>query len=94
VSVKEFNILESAGQDDGIATKLFTSKNDLEVILEYVVEGNSVQMNDKAFIKELKAWIRFNASVAMKHGDETWRWALCRLFRKPNSTELVRGYYV
>ena len=69
VSTKELNILESIAQDDGISTKLLTNETHLETILEYVVEGNSAQMKDEAFMKELKDWLRFNSSSVMKHGD-------------------------
>ena len=69
VAVNELNILEMRAQDEGISTQLFTDKKDMETILEYLVEGNSAQMRDKAFVKELKDWIRFNPSEAIKYGD-------------------------
>ena len=56
-------------QDDGISTRIFTDEKDLEKILEYVVAGNTAQMNDEAFMKELKQWLRFNEASVMKHGD-------------------------
>ena len=69
VPTKELTILESIAQDNGISTKLLTNETDLETIIEYVVEGNSAQMKDEAFMKELKDWLRFNSSAVMKHGD-------------------------
>ncbi len=69
VSAEELKILETAAQDQGISTQLFTDKKNMEAILEYVVQGNTAQMRDDAFIKELKDWVRFNASSALKHGD-------------------------
>lgn len=65
----ELKILEMSSQDEGISTQLFTDKKDMETILEYLVEGNTAQMRDEAFIRELKEWIRYNASSARKHGD-------------------------
>jgi len=31
----------------------------METVLEYVVSCNTSQMNDPAFVEELKSWIRF-----------------------------------
>ncbi len=69
VAAEELKKLEMSAQDEGISTQLFTDKKNMETILNYVVEGNTAQMRDEAFIKELKEWIRFNASSALKHGD-------------------------
>jgi len=37
--------------------------------LDYVVQANSAQMADAAFVKELKTWIRFNGPEAIRTGD-------------------------
>ncbi|PWL39829.1 Tat pathway signal protein [Flagellimonas aquimarina] len=68
-SAQQLKVLEIIAQDTGISTQIFTDTNDLETILEFVVAGNTDQMRDKAFVKELKDWIRFNPHSAMKHGD-------------------------
>ena len=62
-------VLEATARDDGVTVQVFTDKRDLEKILEYVVAGNTVQVNDVAFATELKEWIRFNESVAVQHRD-------------------------
>jgi hypothetical protein len=41
----------------------------MEKVLEYVVQGNTAQMNDRAFVEELKAWIRFSSRDAVRTGD-------------------------
>ena len=41
----------------------------MEKVLEFVVEGNTVQMNDSAFVEELMAWIRFSRDEAVRTGD-------------------------
>lgn len=41
----------------------------MEDVLEYVVAANTAQMNDPAFVEELKAWIRFGAEEAARTGD-------------------------
>lgn len=65
----QLRILEETAQDERVAVQLFTDKNDLEAILEYVVAGNTAQMNDEAFVTELKDWIRFNESTAVEYRD-------------------------
>jgi hypothetical protein len=69
LSIEELRLLEQAGTGDGVRILLLTDKAALEEILEYVVAGNTAQMNDPAFIKELKAWIRFNGAEAVETGD-------------------------
>ncbi|RKN81189.1 Acg family FMN-binding oxidoreductase [Ulvibacterium marinum] len=69
VSSHKLKILEATSGYDGISTRIFTSENDMETILEYVVAGNTNQMQDHAFVKELKDWLRFNPATAMKYGD-------------------------
>ena len=61
--------LEAIAGDDGVMVQLFTDKNNLEVILEYVVTGNTAQMRDEVFVKELKDWIRFSESSVVEHSD-------------------------
>ena len=62
-------LLEATGQSESVAVQVFTDKGDLETILELVVAGNSAQMNDEAFVAELKEWIRFNESAVVQHRD-------------------------
>ncbi len=69
VSSQQLRALETTAQDTGISSQVFTDKTDLETILEFVVAGNSDQMRDEAFVRELKDWLRFNPYSAMKHGD-------------------------
>ncbi len=68
-SIHELKTLESTSTYQGISTQILTAKNDLETILEYVVAGNTKQMRDDAFVKELKDWLRFNPATAMNYGD-------------------------
>lgn len=46
-----------------------SEKPRVEDMLELVIEGNSRQMDDPAFVQELKDWIRFNPSAAAITGD-------------------------
>jgi hypothetical protein len=38
-------------------------------VLDHVVQGNTAQMADAAFVKELKTWIRFNGADAVRTRD-------------------------
>lgn len=49
---------------------LLTERPAIERLLEFVVEGNTAQTADPAFVKELKSWIRFNGADAVRTRDE------------------------
>ena len=69
LSQEELNLLELAGTGDGVHILLHTEAQAMENVLDYVVAGNSVQMHDAAFMAELKSWIRFSSSDAVRTGD-------------------------
>lgn len=69
ISTSELALLENAGQGNGVRVILLTERQAMEKVLEYVVQGNTAQMNDRAFVEELKAWIRFSARDAVRTGD-------------------------
>jgi len=48
---------------------LLTERPAIEKVLDFVVQGNTTQMNDPAFVSELKSWIRFNGTDAARLGD-------------------------
>jgi len=69
ISAAELRQLEQAGTGDGVSVRLLTTRPGLENVLDYVVAGNTVQMNDAAFVSELQEWIRFGADEALRTGD-------------------------
>ncbi len=69
LSTDELRLLEQAGTGKGVRVMLLTKKAALESVLAYVVEGNTAQMNDPAFVEELKSWIRFGSGEAVETGD-------------------------
>ncbi len=69
VSTAELRQLEKAGMGIGVRVQLLTARPMMERVLEYVVAGNTAQMNDRAFVDELKLWIRFSADEALRTGD-------------------------
>ena len=66
---EHLRLLEAAGCDDGVELLLFTERKQIEDILGYLIAGNSAQMDDAAFIAELKSWLRFNYAEALATDD-------------------------
>ena len=48
----------TSGTGHGVSVRLLTARPAMETVLEYVVATNTTQMNDAAFVSELKEWIR------------------------------------
>ncbi len=67
LALDALKLLEAAGT--GVRVLLFTDSRAMEEVLGFVIEGNSAQMRDPAFVRELKQWIRFNAGEAASSGD-------------------------
>jgi len=61
--------LAQAAIGHGVSVRLLTARPAMESVLESVVTANTAQMNDPAFVKEPKAWIRFRAHEAIRTGD-------------------------
>lgn len=66
---QELELLEKAGTGRGVQVILLTERQAMEKVLEYVVQGNTTQMNDPAFVEELRKWIRFSGDEAVRTGD-------------------------
>ena len=69
LSLVDLHALEQAGRSNGVRLVLLTERSAMEKVLEYVVAGNTAQMADPAFVVELKSWIRFSDSEAVRTGD-------------------------
>lgn len=69
LSNEDLRALESAGAGNGVQVKFLTERTAMESALEYVVQANSAQMNDHAFVTELKNWVRFNAHEPVQARD-------------------------
>lgn len=65
----ELRLLEAAGSGAGVRVLLLTEPQAMETVLDFVVQGNTAQMRDPAFVRELKHWIRFNGGQAARQGD-------------------------
>ena len=69
ISAEELRLLELAATGNGVRAMLLTDRSAIEKVLEYVIAGNTAQMNDPAFVKELTTWIRFSSNEAIRSGD-------------------------
>jgi hypothetical protein len=69
LSPEELKLLEQAGSSSGVRLLLLTDRPAMERVLEHVVEGNTAQLADPAFVRELESWIRFNGRDAVRTRD-------------------------
>ncbi|MBR1090079.1 Tat pathway signal protein [Bradyrhizobium manausense] len=61
--------LENACREPGVAAILMTERSAIKTVTDYVLEGNSAQMRDQAFMRELVSWMRFNETDALATMD-------------------------
>jgi hypothetical protein len=69
LSTEDLGKLAKAGTVEGVACLLVTERARMDTVLDYVVQGNTAQMRDAAFMAELTIWIRFNDSMAIEYLD-------------------------
>jgi hypothetical protein len=68
-SRKQLDALEKTATRDGVEIIIITDKPRIDGVIDYVTEGNSAQLRDRAFMDELKRWIRFNDADAVATMD-------------------------
>ncbi|WP_271577869.1 Acg family FMN-binding oxidoreductase [Bradyrhizobium sp. CCBAU 11361] len=61
--------LENACREPNVSAILMTERAAIAHVTDYVLEGNSAQMRDKAFMSELVSWMRFNETDAVATMD-------------------------
>jgi len=69
VGAADLQTLTAAAAMPGVDLVLVTDRPQIERLRELVVAGNSAQMADAAFVRELKFWLRFNPRQALESGD-------------------------
>lgn len=69
VSLQDMALLEEAAREEGVSILFFTEPADRDAIIDFVVQGNSAQMDDPAFVHELRDWLRFSPGSAIETGD-------------------------
>jgi nitroreductase len=61
--------LQAAAATPGVNLVLVTARAEMARLRDLVITGNAAQLNDPAFMRELKQWIRFNPRSAIEMGD-------------------------
>ena len=69
VSPTDLKTLALAAATPGVDTILITDRVVMDRVRDLIIAGNSAQMGDRAFMRELKSWLRFNPQQALKSGD-------------------------
>lgn len=69
IGATELEKLATAGKGPFVRTIMLSSDTQKNAVIDYVTRGNIAQLTDRAFRKELVAWIRFNPADAMRKGD-------------------------
>ncbi|WP_315720019.1 MULTISPECIES: Acg family FMN-binding oxidoreductase [unclassified Bradyrhizobium] len=69
VPPRDLSSLQVASAVAGVDLAIITAPAAIAAIRDLVIAGNSAQMRDAAFMRELKDWIRFNPRSAMASGD-------------------------
>lgn len=64
----EASIITAAISND-ITPLILQSPLQMEAMLKYMRQGNLAQFDGTAFVKELRDWVRFNPTAAIKTGD-------------------------
>lgn len=72
VPVDELSLLERAATGNGVRPVLITDRRRLNAVAEWVEQGNTVQLCDPSWRRELTAWIRFNEREARRTRDGLW----------------------
>ena len=69
VPLSDLAQLRDAARVAGVEMVLITDRQQLRHVRDLVIAGNSAQLAGPAFVAELKDWMRFNPSSAMRNGD-------------------------
>ena len=69
VSVADLKTLSTAAAISGVDMMLITNRPQMNHIRDLVVRGNTAQLGDEAFVRELKSWLRFSPRRAIAMGD-------------------------
>ncbi len=69
LSDEEIARLTQAATDRGVEAIYISEPSQKQAVLDLVVDGNSRQMDDPAFVAELLSWLRFNPRDAVRRGD-------------------------
>lgn len=65
----DLRTLQAASAEPGVETVFVVDSPRLMQIRDLIVAGNSAQMADAAFVRELRDWLRFSPRRALETGD-------------------------
>lgn len=69
ITTDDLRQLAATAQSDAVETLLLTDRARIGTVRDYIIAGNSAQIDDPAFVQELKDWIRFNPEAALASRD-------------------------
>jgi Nitroreductase family len=69
VSNPELQALTAAAAVPGVDLVLMTDRPQIDRVRDLVIAGNTAQMADNAFVRELRSWMRFSPRQALRTGD-------------------------
>ena len=69
VSTADLKTLATAAAIPGVDLVLITDRLQIDRVRDLVIAGNSAQMADAVFVRELKTWLRFTPREAIATGD-------------------------
>ena len=62
-------LLSDAATISGVDVVLLNDRPQINRLRDIVIAANTVQMNDTAYLRELKSWLRYNPQNALKKSD-------------------------
>lgn len=69
IAPAELKLLEAAAKIEGVSMQIITDVHKRETVMDYLIQANSAQMDNAAFVEELRNWIRFNPAQALAMRD-------------------------
>ncbi|WP_299608890.1 Tat pathway signal protein [uncultured Tateyamaria sp.] len=69
LSEADWRQLEKAAAFEGVNALFITDRAKVDQALKFIQAGNNAQMDDPAFVAELKSWIRFSTKTSIKASD-------------------------
>ena len=76
VAAADVDRLAAAGRRGGVECRIFDNDREMAEVGDLVVEANTAQLEDDAFVSELRGWIRFNARQALARRDGLYSGAM------------------
>jgi hypothetical protein len=69
VSLDHLRLLQRSGAGSGVRIELLSTESEKANLIEYVAQGNHVQLHDREYRQELISWLRFNDDEALRSRD-------------------------